>query len=179
MPENKSDNVFLVGPMGSGKTTIGRQIARALKKKFIDSDHEIEKRTGVDIPFIFDKEGEDGFRKREHDMIEELAAHKDIVLATGGGSVIWPANRQLLKQNGVVIYLHAELKELLKRTARDRNRPLLQTDDPKSKLAKLIQEREDFYREVADFVIDTGGRTAKSVVKEILEKIAPEKIPPE
>ena len=157
--------------MGSGKTTIGRHIAKSLGLKFIDSDHEIEKRTGVDIPFIFDKEGEAGFRKREHEVIHELSMLSSIVLATGGGAVIDAENRSNLKLNGIVIYLQASVAELLKRTSRDKSRPLLQTEDPKTKLEKLMQEREGFYKDVADLIIDTGNRTAKDVVKEILEKI--------
>ena len=163
-------NIFIVGPMGSGKTTIGRQIAKSLGLKFIDSDHEIENRTGVDIPFIFEKEGEDGFRKREHDMIHELCSRSGIVLATGGGAVIDKDNRTALANNGIVIYLEAPVSELLKRTARDKNRPLLQIDNPKAKLEALLHEREAFYQEVADLVINTGHRSAKDVVKEILEK---------
>lgn len=167
---NTHNNIFIVGPMGSGKTTIGRQIAKSLDLKFIDSDHEIEKRTGVDITFIFDKEGEAGFRKREHEVIHELSMQTGIVLATGGGAVIDAENRSALKQNGIVIYLQAPVGELIKRTSRDKSRPLLQTDDPKAKLEKLMQEREGFYKEVADLIINTGNRTAKDVVNEILEK---------
>ena len=172
MTNNKPyKNIFIIGPMGSGKTTIGRQIAKSLNMEFIDSDHEIEKRTGVDIPFIFEKEGESGFRKREHEIIHELCTQTDIVLATGGGAVIDSDNRSALKGNGIVIYLQTPVAELLKRTSRDKNRPLLQTEDPKAKLEKLMQEREGFYKEVSDLIIDTGNRSAKDVVKEIIEKI--------
>jgi len=155
-------SVFLVGPMGVGKTTIGRQLARLLKYEFVDSDREIETRTGATIPWIFDVEGEEGFRQRELDMIDELTQRQSIVLGTGGGAVIRAENRFNLRQRGIVVYLKADLEELLKRTAHDKNRPLLQTDDPRAKLASLIQQREPWYNEVADIVFDTQQKNAKA-----------------
>jgi len=148
--------------MGVGKTTIGRQLARLLKYEFVDSDREIEERTGATIAWIFDVEGEEGFRQREMAMIDDLTLHEAIVLGTGGGAVIKPENRAHLKQRGIVIYLKADLNELLKRTAHDKNRPLLQTDDPRRKLASLIEQREPWYTEVADIVFDTQRKNAKA-----------------
>lgn len=155
-------SIFLVGPMGVGKTTIGRQLAKLLKYEFVDSDREIEARTGATIPWIFDVEGEEGFRLREQDMIDELTRREAIVLGTGGGAVIKAENRQYLKGRGIVVYLRADLDELVKRTARDKNRPLLQTDDPRAKLKSLIQQREPWYTEVADIVFDTQHKNAKA-----------------
>jgi len=165
------DNIFLVGPMGAGKTTIGRQLAKALSMDFVDSDHEIELRTGANIPLIFDLEGEAGFRRREQAVIDELTRRSGIVLATGGGAVLDPENRAHLSQRGRVIYLHAVADQLVERTARDRNRPLLQTDDPRERLESLMEVRDPLYREVADLIIETGGRTVRQVVKEILGKV--------
>lgn len=165
------ENIFLVGPMGAGKTTIGRQLAKALHLEFLDSDHEIEGRTGANIPLIFDLEGEAGFRRREQAVIDELTRHSGIVLATGGGAVLDPENRRHLSQRGRVIYLRAAVDKLAERTARDRNRPLLQTDDPHARLENLMAVRDPLYREVADLIIETGGRTVRQVVKEILAKI--------
>lgn len=167
-------NVFLVGPMGAGKTTIGRQLANALKKEFKDSDHEIVRRTGASIPLIFDIEGEEGFRRRERDAIDELTAEPNLVLATGGGAVLLDDNREHLKQRGITIYLHATIDQLLKRTARDRNRPLLQTDDPRATLEELMHKRDPLYREVADLVVYTDDRSVRSVVKEILTRFEEE-----
>lgn len=164
-------NVFLVGPMGAGKSTIGRQLANVLKKEFKDSDHEIVARTGASIPLIFEIEGEEGFRKRESAMIDELSAMNNMVLATGGGAVLKEQNREWLKQRGVVIYLYASLDQLFERTRRDRNRPLLQTDDPKGKLEQLMAARDPIYREVADMVVHTDDRSIKSVVKEVIVRL--------
>ena len=155
-------SIFLVGPMGVGKTTIGRQLAKLFKYEFVDSDREIETRTGATIPWIFDVEGEEGFRQRERDMIDDLTRRDAIVLGTGGGAVINAENRVHLKQRGIVVYLRADLDELVKRTARDKNRPLLQTDDPRAKLKSLIQQREPWYTEVADIVFDTQHKNAKA-----------------
>ena len=166
-------SIFLVGPMGVGKTTIGRQLARLLKYEFVDSDREIETRTGATIPWIFDVEGEEGFRQREQDMIDELTQRVCIVLGTGGGAVIRVENRLNLKQRGIVVYLKADLEELLKRTAHDKNRPLLQTEDPRAKLASLILQREPWYNEVADIVFDTKHKNAKaaaSALHKLLKK---------
>lgn len=167
----RKQNVFLVGPMGAGKSTIGRQLSDALGMEFVDSDKEIEKRTGVDIPLIFELEGESGFRKREKSMIHELAERTATVLATGGGAVLDADNRTVLAARGTVIYLHASIDQLAKRTARDRNRPLLQTEDPRSKLEEIMVVREPLYREVADIAIDTSGRNVKAVVKDLLERL--------
>lgn len=164
-------NVFLVGPMGAGKSTIGRQLSNVLNKTFKDSDHEIVARTGASIPLIFEIEGEEGFRKRESAMIRELAGMDNLVLATGGGAVLNEENRKLLREHGVVIYLYASLDQLFERTRRDRNRPLLQTEDPKGRLEELMAMRDPIYREVADMVVHTDDRSIKSVVKEILVRL--------
>ncbi len=161
-------NIFLVGLMGAGKTTVGRQLAAALGHTFYDSDHEIEARTGASIPLIFDVEGEEGFRRREAAVIEELTRQDDIVLATGGGVVLDPVNREHLKSRGTVIYLEASLDKLIQRTARDRNRPLLRTEDPAAKLQALLAARDPLYREVADWVISTDRGNVKRVVRQIL-----------
>ncbi|WP_303906413.1 shikimate kinase AroK [Thiohalomonas denitrificans] len=166
----KSRNVFLVGPMGAGKTTIGRQLAEVLGKSFKDSDHEIVRRTGARIPLIFEIEGEEGFRRREQDVIDALTAEKDLVLATGGGAVLKPENRAHLSGRGTVFYLFGSIDQLLRRTRRDRNRPLLQTDNPRARLEALMAERDPLYREVADAVIYTDERSVRSVVKEIVAR---------
>ena len=148
--------------MGVGKTTIGRQLAKLLGYTFIDSDREIEARTGAGIPWIFDVEGEAGFRQREQAMIDELTQRQSIVLGTGGGAVIREENRQHLKHRGIVVYLKADIDELLKRTAHDKNRPLLQTDEPRAILTELLRQREPWYQEVADIVFDTQRKNAKA-----------------
>jgi shikimate kinase len=162
-------SLFLTGPMGAGKSTIGRQLSRQLKMPFHDSDREIERRTGVDIPLIFEFEGETGFRKRESTVIDELTRLPNIILATGGGAILDADNRQHLKLRGQVIYLHASVDQQLARTARDRNRPLLQTENPRQRLAELMQQRETLYRKIADLVIDTDGKRVRDVVREIVE----------
>jgi shikimate kinase len=167
----KPNNIFLVGLMGAGKSTIGRHLAKTLELEFVDSDHEIERRTGASIPLIFDVEGEAGFRQREKKIIDELSQRSGIVLATGGGAVLDPENRACLRERGMVIYLYATIDHLLARTAKDRNRPLLQTADPRGRLQELLQARDALYREVADMVVDTGGRSARSAEREILAKI--------
>ncbi|MCF6217466.1 MAG: shikimate kinase AroK [Gammaproteobacteria bacterium] len=164
-------NVVLVGPMGAGKTTIGRQLAKSLKMRFVDSDHEIEHRTGVDIPLIFELEGEAGFRKRESSMIEELTAKAGLVLATGGGAVLDPHSRELMRLNSVVVYLSADIDHLLKRTGKDSKRPLLKTEDPRARMQQLLTLRDPLYREVSDFTVDTGSRSVKAAIKEIVEQI--------
>ena len=151
--------------MGAGKSTIGRQLSKQLGLPFHDSDHEIEKHTGVDIPLIFELEGEAGFRKRESAIIDELTRLPDIILATGGGAILDPLNRHHLAERGKVIYLHASVDQQLKRTCRDRNRPLLQTPDPRGKLVELMAERDPLYREIADLVIDTDGKRVQDVVR--------------
>jgi shikimate kinase len=163
--------VFLVGPMGAGKTTIGRQLARSLGLGFADSDAEIEARTGADIPWIFDVEGEAGFRDREEAVIAEMTTWDDTVLATGGGAVLRPANRQVLSERGFVIYLCTTLEEQLRRTRKDRNRPLLQTPDPEGTLRRLFAERDPLYRSVADLVIDTDSSSPKTVAQRVLASL--------
>jgi shikimate kinase len=166
----KKRNIFLVGLMGAGKTTIGRQLARTLGYEFVDSDHEIEQRTGADIPWIFDIEGEAGFRERERTVIDELTQRQGIVLATGGGAVLDPANRRHLMSRGLVVYLRASVKHLFKRTALDRNRPLLQTDDPHQRLQQLLDERDPLYREIADIIVDTNNRSVSNSVRLIVNQ---------
>ena len=158
--------------MGAGKTTIGRMLARRLNMAFIDSDHEIEARTGASIPWIFEIEGEPSFRRREADVIRELTAQRGIVLATGGGAVLNPASRALLAERGTVVYLRASVNSILQRTSHDKNRPLLQTADPRRKLEDLTAQREPLYREIADLVIDTGRPNVQSMVQTIIDQIA-------
>lgn len=169
---NNPGSFFLVGPMGAGKSTIGRQLARALSLEFVDSDREIELRTGVDIPLIFELEGENGFRKRERRAIESLTARKGIVLATGGGAVLDSDNRKWLAARGKVIYLHTSVDQQLERTAHDRGRPLLQTDNPRRKLEELMQVRDPLYREIADWVIETDTCRVREVVQEIVQRVS-------
>jgi len=169
---------FLVGPMGAGKSTIGRQLARVLNIQFIDSDREIEARTGVDIPLIFELEGESGFRKREQEVIDELSTRSGIVLATGGGAVLDPLNRRNLSSRGNVVYLQTSVNQQLQRTARDRNRPLLQTDNPRKKLEQLLAERDPLYREIADIVIETDGCKVRDVVQKISRFVEESQSPP-
>jgi shikimate kinase len=164
-------SLFLTGPMGAGKSTIGRQLSRQLKMAFYDSDREIELRTGVDIPLIFELEGEPGFRRRERLVIDELTALPNIVLATGGGVILDPKNREYLSERGVVIYLHASVNQQLTRTKHDRNRPLLQTDNPRQRLEDLMRVRDPLYREIANLVIDTDGKRVMAVVNQILRKL--------
>lgn len=153
--------------MGVGKTTIGRQLAKGLHCEFVDSDREIEQRTGVRIALIFEIEGEAGFRDREAQVLAELTRRQGIVLATGGGAVMRAENRRVLTERGVVVYLRAPLALLVERTARDRQRPLLQNTDPGTRLTALLAEREPLYREVADLIVDTGHRTVRHIVNEI------------
>lgn len=162
-----AENIFFVGLMGAGKTTVGRLLAKHLDKTFYDTDHEIERRTGVKIPLIFEVEGEAGFRKREVAVIEELSQMKNIVLATGGGAVLLQENRENLKKHGTVIYLRAKVHELWLRTRNDKNRPLLQNGDAHAKLEKLFTERDPLYREVASIVLDTGDQPVNAVVHHI------------
>jgi shikimate kinase len=164
-------NVFLVGPMGAGKTTIGRQLSELLRLEFVDSDHEIEARTGANIPWIFDVEGEDGFRVREESVIEELTRRHDIVLATGGGVVMREANRRHLHERGVVIYLQTPVAVQLERTSRDRNRPLLQTPDPRRRLTELMLLRDPLYRQAAHIVMPTDGGSARDVAMRIIHAL--------
>ncbi|MCG7966031.1 MAG: shikimate kinase AroK [Candidatus Thiodiazotropha taylori] len=164
-------NLFLIGPMGAGKTTVGRQLAEHFRKEFIDSDLEIQRRTGVDIPTIFEFEGEQGFRQREQEVIEALTQRDEVVLATGGGAVIREQNRKALSSRGLVIYLHCTVEQQFERTHRDKNRPLLQTDDPMAKLKSLMAERDPLYRQTADLLISTEGRNTQAVVQDIRKQI--------
>jgi len=174
-------NIFLVGLMGAGKTTVGRALAKKLNKLFIDSDHEIEARTGVSIPLIFEIEGEESFRQRETEVIRDLSGRRGIVLATGGGAVMRPENREYLKSRGTVIYLRASIHNILQRTSRDKNRPLLQTADPRRRLEELSRQREPYYRDVADIVIDTGRPNVQFLVHSILSQLEllPSQLPDE
>ncbi|WP_211452274.1 bifunctional shikimate kinase/3-dehydroquinate synthase AroKB [Collimonas antrihumi] len=174
-------NIFLVGLMGAGKTTVGRALAKKLNKLFIDSDHEIEARTGVSIPLIFEIEGEESFRQRETEVIRDLSGRRGIVLATGGGAVMRPENREYLKSRGTVIYLRASIHNILQRTSRDKNRPLLQTADPRRRLEELSRQREPYYRDVADIVIDTGRPNVQFLVHSILSQLEllPNQLPDE
>jgi len=164
-------NVFLVGPMGAGKTTIGRQLSELLRLEFVDSDHEIEARAGANIPWIFDVEGEDGFRQREESVIDELTQRQDIVLATGGGVVMREPNRRHLHDRGTVIYLQTPVAVQLERTSRDRNRPLLRTPDPRRRLTELMLLRDPLYREAAHIVMPTEGGSAREVATRILHAL--------
>jgi shikimate kinase len=162
--------------MGAGKSTIGRLLAKELRLPFKDSDKEIEQRTGADIPWIFDVEGEQGFREREQAMIAELCELDGVVIATGGGVVLRPENRQALRSGGRVIYLHASVEQQLERTSRDRNRPLLRNAEPGKVLRNLMEIRDPLYREIADVIIETDERPPRLVVQEIIERL--EALPP-
>ena len=157
--------------MGAGKTTVGRILARELKHRFVDTDHEIELRTGVDIPTIFEIEGEQGFRRRESQVIDELTRESNIVLATGGGVVLDPDNRNRLRENGIVVYLAASPETLNERTRHDRARPLLQVDDRLATLQKFYLQRDPLYREIAHMVIEVGTTQASQVARRILKAI--------
>jgi shikimate kinase len=164
-------NVFLIGPMGSGKTAVGRHLARLLQYAFHDSDADIEARTGVDIPFIFEKEGEAGFRIRERDTIDRLTRLESIVLATGGGAVIDPANRAALAERGVVVYLVTSVNQQIERTRHARHRPLLHDTDPEQRLKELMGRRAVLYAEIADLTIKTDGRRVQLVAEEIQQEL--------
>ncbi|TRW48301.1 shikimate kinase AroK [Aliidiomarina halalkaliphila] len=165
-------NIFLIGPMGAGKSTIGRQLAKSLHLEFFDSDAEIERRTGADISWVFELEGEDGFRDREEKVINELTENTGIVLATGGGSVISKENRNRLSARGVVVYLKTTIDKQVARTERDKRRPLIaEADNPREVLEKLADERNPFYEEIADVIIQTDEQSAKVVAHEIIEKL--------
>jgi shikimate kinase len=165
------DNIFLVGMMGAGKTSVGKALARDLGKTFYDSDHLIEARTGVKIPVIFELEGEAGFRAREAAVIDELTAQHNIVLATGGGAILSEPNRQALRARGTVVYLRASVHDLWQRTRHDRNRPLLQTPDPLARLTELHAQRDPLYRGVAHIVVDTGSQSLRSLVLKLRQKL--------
>ncbi len=165
-----SENIFLVGPMGVGKTTIGSHLARKLKYDFVDSDTEIEKRTGASISLIFDIEGEEGFRKREAEMIKKLTQRRHIVLSTGGGSVLDEKSRQNLRSKGYVVYLKASVDILFERLKKSRNRPLMETGDKQKVIEDLLAEREPLYLAVADITTATDGRSAQDVAREIFNQ---------
>ena len=165
-------NIFLVGLMGAGKTSVGKLLARRLGKTFYDCDHEVERATGVRIPVIFEIEGESGFRARETRMLCDLCASEGVVLATGGGAVLAPENRKVLAERGVVVYLRASPHELYQRTRHDRNRPLLQTADPLAKLTELYAQRDPLYREVADVIVDTGNQSVSALAHRLEQRLA-------
>ena len=172
MPD-KVTNIVLVGPMGSGKTSVGRRLACVLKRDFFDSDFEIVARTGVAIDHIFDVEGEEGFRNRETSMLADLCEISNIVIATGGGIVIKPKNRELLKHNGFVVYLSSSVEQLVNRTARSKSRPLLERSTNREQTIKdILKARESFYQEVADIVIDTTGKKLYAIINEITKSIS-------
>lgn len=162
-------NIYLIGPMGAGKSTIGRLLAAELHLPFSDTDKLIEEKTGADIPWIFDVEGEDGFRKRELSALQDLGEQQNQVVATGGGIVLHEDNRRCLINTGIVIYLVASVEQLLQRTGKDKKRPLLQVDNPEEKIRELLAERDPLYRDVADHVIETGALSPKSVAEKIAE----------
>ena len=164
-------NISLVGLMGAGKSTVGRWLARRLKLRFLDSDHEIERRCGVKIPVVFEIEGEAGFRTREAQVIAELVALDHIVLATGGGAVLSPTNRQRLAERGFVIYLRARPEHLYERVRHDRNRPLLAAADPLARLRELYLERDPLYQAVADLVVETGSQGVQALARQLLDKL--------
>jgi shikimate kinase len=168
---NTSNNIFLVGLMGAGKTTVGRQLAAELSKAFHDTDQEVERRTGVRVSLIFEIEGEAGFRSREAQVVDELTQLSNVVVATGGGVVLAPANREHLAQRGMVIYLHGQPKELWQRTRYDKSRPLLQNTDVLETLHRLYLQRDPLYREIADIVIDTGHQRARALLLQLLPRV--------
>ena len=157
--------------MGAGKSTVGRQLAKALGRDFVDSDKEIEQRTGVSISWIFEMEGEAGFRVREQKVIEELSSLKDIVLATGGGAVLDEATRRILRSRGHVVYLTASVEQLFRRTSKDKSRPLLQGDDPKKQIITLLEQRDPLYRDVADIVLRTGDQSIQHAVSDVIKQL--------
>jgi shikimate kinase len=164
-------NLFLVGPMGSGKSAVGRQLSRLLGLRFYDSDAELERRTGVDIPFIFEKEGEAGFRQRERETIEVLTALERIVLATGGGAVLLPENRRMLAERGRVVYLKTSVAQQVQRVRQGRARPLLSNVDPAARLGELMEFRAPLYAEIADVTVITDNRKVRNVAEDILREL--------
>ena len=170
-------NIYLVGLMGAGKTTVGRQLAKRLNRRFFDSDHEIESRTGVRVPVIFDIEGETGFRKRESQILAELGRQTDLVVATGGGAVLAEENRRCMRDTGIVVYLSAPPSVLHERTRLDRNRPLLQVEDPLARLTELFEQRDRLYCEAAHIVVESkqGGTAAmvRQIEKELQARCEP------
>lgn len=172
----KADNIFLIGPMGAGKSTIGRLLAAELHLPFCDTDKAIEDRCGADIPWIFDVEGEDGFRARESSMLAELSEDSGLVLATGGGIILLAENRKMLRSRGFVVYLRASVDQQTARTAKDKNRPLLKLGEPREVLEELMLVRDPLYTEVADMLIDTDSRSPKDVAKDIAKKLREEQV---
>lgn len=170
-PPAHGPNVFLIGPMGSGKTAVGRQLARLLHLQFYDSDAEIEQRTGVDIPYIFEKEGEAGFREREREVIDALTQLPEVIIATGGGAVLLPQNRQHLAARGRVVYLQTGIEQQLERTRHGRQRPLLYTEDPERKLRELMTFRGPLYESIATVVVSTDGRQVRAVADEVVQRL--------
>lgn len=171
--QEKLNNIVLIGPMGSGKTTVGRRLAEQLKIDFYDADHEIINKTGVSIDHIFDVEGEQGFRKRESDVLEELTSMHNIVLATGGGAVLSEGNRLLLKKSGSVIYLLSSVDQILRRTAKSKTRPLLEnSSDRRKTISDIIDSRDPLYREIATFIINTNGKKLNEIINEIQSFLA-------
>ncbi len=164
--------VFLVGPMGAGKSTIGKYLAQQLNLQFADTDTEIESRTGADIPWIFDVEGEEGFRAREQQAVEEMTLWDNVLLATGGGVIMRQENRSVLAARGFVVYLHATVEEQVRRTHRDRRRPLLQSGDPEQILSDLMAVRDPLYREISDHVIDTDGCSPRTVAQKLVRELS-------
>ncbi len=160
-------NVFLIGPMGSGKTTVGLKLARRLGLSFHDSDHEIQNRTGVNINLIFEIEGEEGFRVRESKILDELSSAKDVLVATGGGAVLREVNRQMLRERGVVVYLQASVEQQMARLRHDKSRPLIQLEDREAKLIQLARERDPLYAELADFTFPARNRSVDHSVEHI------------
>ena len=171
--QEKSNNIVLIGPMGSGKTTVGRRLAENLKIDFYDADHEIINKTGVSIDHIFDVEGEEGFRKRETDVLKELCSKHNIVLATGGGAVISKKNREFIKNSGSVIYLSSSVDQILRRTAKSKTRPLLENSSNRRKtISDIIDSRDPLYREVATIIINTNGKKLIEIINEIQSHLA-------
>ncbi len=162
-------NLYLIGPMGAGKSTIGKYLARELNIEFYDTDQVIEERSGADISWIFDVEGEEGFRRRERKIIDELTQRIGIVLATGGGAILDPENRNRLAARGTVVYLHTTVEQQMKRTMRDKRRPELQQENFGSDdMCDLMQERDPLYKEISDIIVETDGRTVRSVAAEVI-----------
>lgn len=168
---SKQDNIFLVGLMGAGKTTVGRILAKRYDKVFHDSDHDIEARCGVKIPVIFEIEGEAGFRKREEATLAELTALSNVVVATGGGAVLSAVSREILQSRGMVVYLRGSPEHLFERTRHDRNRPLLQTADPLARMRELYRQRDPLYREVADIIVDTGRQSVSNMTRLLCDRL--------
>lgn len=169
--ESPVNNIFLVGPMGSGKTTIGQRVAALLGLEFLDCDHELEAHTGASVNLIFEIEGEQGFRERESRMLEQLSARSGVLIATGGGVVIREENRELLRERGLVVYLKTSVSQQLKRLRRDKSRPLLQTEDRKEKLLRLAEQRDPLYQAVADIEFPARNRSADSAAAELAKTI--------